>query len=135
MDKSFLQKMTEAVQAEESLSECRCIKANAGDAIPFPVTKTLVCFGMEEADRLDFFLGYDEGLFGAKKLCVSVLCDEKRGGEACEAAAKKVCQTILTADSDRMITSVSAEKCMYDKINFAYKVIMRFALREQLLPI
>lgn len=135
MDNNFLEQMLAAVQQMELLSHCRCIRAQSGTALPFPVRQPLICFWMEEADRLDYFLGYDEVLVGSEKLCVSVLCEEKMGGAYCEQLAKRVCGTILQADSGKLITSVAVEKCMYDKTNFAYKVIMRLALRESIRPL
>ncbi len=127
---NFLEEMMAAVQRTEGLQNCRCIQTDSGGMVPFPVARPIICFALEAADRLDYFLGYDEVLFGSEKLKVSVLCEEKKGGSFCETLAKKVCQALLLADTEKNITSVAVEKCMYDKANFAYKVIMRFSLRE-----
>ena len=131
MNEDFLNEMTDVIKATDGLKELRVIKAYEGGRLPFPVTKPVVCLSLEKADRMDFLLGYDECVYGEEKLCVSVLCDESIGAANCESISKEVCKTILDADKKKIITSICVEKCMYDKTNFAYKVIMRLSLREK----
>ena len=69
-------------------------------------------------------------MFGSEKIVVSVLTDEKYGGDYCTEAAKKVCRAVLEGDEDKLICSVCVDKLMYDKQTFAYKVVMRFTLAE-----
>lgn len=132
MNSDFAQKMMEAVQQSADLSACRCVWADQAEMLPFPVKHPIICFGWEPADRMDYLLGYDEVLLGAEKLRVSVLCEQQQGGARCEHLAQTVCQTVLQADSDKQIIAVAVEKCMYDKANFAYKVMMHFTLREHI---
>ena len=135
MHESFLNRMMEAVSCAEELQECRVIRANEGQEIPYPIGRTIVCCSLDKADRMDYLLGYDECICEGEKLCVSVLAGAHFGGDLCEQTAQAVCRTILNADTEKEIVSVCVEKCMYDKINDAYKVIMRFSLREYLTDI
>ena len=64
-------------------------------------------------------------------MTVRVMTDEQTGGAFCEGCAEQICKAVLQADLTGQIVSVCVEKCMYDKTAFAYKVIMRFTLREQ----
>ncbi|GEM_PF-5582459 len=135
MNEAFLRQMTETLRLAEELSGCDVVQAGESRELPFPMSTPRITVGLEEADRLDYFLGYDECLVSGEKLYVSVMCDEQSGSMHCEAMAKQVCRIVLDADLNRNITSVSVEKCMYDKANFAYKVIMRFVLREQVFSV
>lgn len=130
MSSSFPQEMMTALQQSGQFDDCRCVLADSAEALPFPVKRPIICFGLEKADRMDYFLGYDEVMLGTEKLRVSLLCEQQLGGAYCEQLAQQVCQWLLQADTAKQITSVSVEKCMYDKVNFAYKVIMRFTMRE-----
>lgn len=130
MDEDFVSEMMEKLTLDEDMSGFDIIRANCGMKIPFPIKRPVVCFDTEPADKLSCLLGYDEGLLGEEKMVVSVLCDEKLGGAFCEEKAKDVCRALLDLDDTKMITSVCVEKCMYDRTDFAYKVVMRFSLRE-----
>ncbi len=132
MSSLFIDKMMAAVKQCSELKDLRLVKAFGGGEVPYPIDKPMACFCEGTADKMDFLLGYDEGLFGGESMVVYVLTDECLGGAYCEECAKKLCNALLELDGDRMITAVSAEKYMYDKVNFAYKVIMRFSLREQM---
>ena len=47
-----------------------------------------------------------------------------------ENKAREICEAMLRLDREKMITGVRAEKYTYDRIKSAYKVMMRFFLRE-----
>ncbi len=132
MDEDFISEMMERLGLVEDMDGFDLVRADAGREIPFPIKRPIVCFERETSDKLNYLLGYDEGVFGGEKMAVSVLCDEKYGGAFCEEKAKDVCRALLDLDETKMITSVCVEKCMYDRANFAYKVVMRFSLRELL---
>ncbi len=98
--------------------------------LKFPVRNDIISFGTEKNDRLDFLLGYDIVESGDEKTVVTVLTDERSGGAYCEQCAKDICMKILELDNDRMIISVTVDRCVYDPNAFAYKVKMSFGLRE-----
>ena len=98
--------------------------------LKFPFRNDIISFGTEKNDRLDFLLGYDIVESGDEKTVVTVLTDERSGGAYCEQCAKDICMKILELDNDRMIISVTVDRCVYDPNAFAYKVKMSFGLRE-----
>lgn len=130
MSEDFISEMMRKLALLEEMNGFDLVKADGGREIPFPIKRPIVCFGKEATDKMSFLLGYDDGLFGSEKMTVSVYTDEKTGGAFCEESAKEVCRALLELDETKMITSVCVEKCMYDKTDFAYKVVMRFSLRE-----
>ena len=130
MNERYADSIAEALKRNTELDGMRIVKAFSGEAVGQPVDAPLVSVGLERADRYGFLLGYDNDMFGSEKIVVSVLSDEGQGGEYCTDAAEKVCRAVLGSDEDKLICSVSADKLMYDKQNFAYKVVMRFTLAE-----
>ena len=126
----YSERLRELLEQREELNGFEIIKADEYRELGYPVKRPLVVIGREDERELGCLLGSDEGLFGGERLTVSVMTDEERGGAFCGEQAKRVCRELLAGDSDRMIVSVCVEKCMYDKAAFAYKVIMRFSLRE-----
>ncbi len=130
MNNDIVEIMTERLCKCEELRDFRVIRADCFTQVGYPVDKPSAVIGREEEDGLGYLLGCEDSLFGGEKLSVSVMTDEKHGGAFCEEKAKAVCRAMLDNDPDKMIVSVCVEKCMYDKTCFAYKVIMRFTLRE-----
>ena len=130
MNEEYADSIAEALKENSTLDGMRIVKAFSGEPIDQPVNVPLVSVGLERADKYDFLLGYDNEMFGSEKIVVSVLTDEKYGGDYCTEAAKKVCRAVLEGDEDKLICSVCVDKLMYDKQTFAYKVVMRFTLAE-----
>lgn len=130
MNEEYAGSIADALAEDSSLEGMRIVRAFSGEMTDQPINMPLVSVGLESADRYGFLLGYDNDLFGSEKIVISVMSDEKYGGEYCTEAARKVCRAVLSADADKLICSVCVDKLMYDKQTFAYKVVMRFTLAE-----
>ena len=109
MMNKFVDRLLEAAKQCSELKDFRLVRAFGGSEIPYPIDKPLACFGEGMADKMDFLLGYDEGLFSGENMVVSVLTDESHGGAYCEECAKKLCTVILELDRSRMIMAVGVE--------------------------
>lgn len=131
MTSDFTDEIISALKSNRELDDFEIVKSFNGVEIGYPIQKPIVCIGVEKTEKMSFLLGYDNELAGSEKIIVSVSADEKKGGDFVEQCAKKICSAVLNEDVSKLISSVSVEKFMYDKVNFAYKVVMRFTLREQ----
>ena len=130
MRTDYAERLLGLLEQRQELSGCTIIRSDEYRELSYPVKGPLVVIGSEEEKELGYLLGCDEGIFGGETLTVSVMTDEEQGGAFCGETAKRVCAALLACDSGRMIVSVCVEKPMYDKSAFAYKVMMRFTLRE-----
>ena len=94
----------------------------------YPLSSPVLFLDSEEMTEECFLIG---GLRLCREcLTACVLTDESLGGEYAKERAREALEAVLRLDTSRQICSVSAEKTMYDKQNFAYKVVMRFTLAE-----
>ena len=130
MDMKSIEKWIGSVSDLPGLGGCRLIKSDEQTELPYPVEAPLICFCREGTDRMSFLLGSEDDFFGSEKLRVTVITPEKQGGGHCEETALLLCRALLNNDAGRNICSVGVEGCRYDKTIFAYKVVMRFTLRE-----
>ena len=101
-----------------------------GERVCYPIEKPIVVFGWEMSDNMEFLLGYDVFEVTGRKLKITVMTDGQTGGAYCEECAKSVCMEIFRLDSEKLITSIFVDKCMYDKNNFACKVNIKFTIRD-----
>lgn len=130
MRTDYAEIMLERLSRSSELSGIEFLRTDEFRELGYPVKKPIAVIGKESENDLGCLLGCDDGLFGSEKLNVTVMTDETHGGAFCADLARKICGVILNCDEERLIVSVCVEKCMYDKTAFAYKVIMRFTLRE-----
>lgn len=130
MDNCYTGTMLLRAAEDEALKGFELRDGFGADEIDFPLDKPLAVFECEVPDRLGFLLGYDDGLFGCENIIISVFTDDTLGGAYCETKAREICEAMLRLDREKMITGVRAEKYTYDRIKSAYKVMMRFFLRE-----
>ena len=130
MRTDYAEIMLGLLKQKDELSGFDIIRSEEYRELGYPVERPLAVIGGEAEKELGCLLGCDDGLFGGEMLDVSVMTDEEHGGAYCVEKAKQICRALLACDRGRMIVSVCAEKCMYDSAAFAYKVIMRFTLRE-----
>ena len=127
----FAEDITASLSADERFGGCRFAEMYNAEETGFPLKAPLICSGREECERMEPLIGKDECLLSSEKLILSVCTDAEKGGAFCEELARRICGAVLEADSRREIISVSVEKCMYDRLLFAYKVMMGFTLRER----
>ncbi len=120
----------EKLKADTKLKNFNIKMQREGQKLNYPIQKPLVVIGSEHSQNVTFLLGNDDFEVIGEVMTVIVAVDEQQGGTYCEECAKLVCTQLLRADEDRRITSVSADKCAYDKNSFAYRLVMHFALRE-----
>lgn len=130
MTNSFIDEIYESARHCDALSEFCIIKAYSFTEVTFPVRKPVVSFGSEKTDRMNFLIGADLLESGTERLSVSVLTDEKSGADYCQECSEIVCTQILKLDTDKMIVSVSADRCTFDSNLLAYRIYMSFGLRE-----
>lgn len=135
MTSDFADEIITELKNNSELDNFEIVKSYDSGEISYPIEKPLVCIGVEKTEKLSFLLGYDNEITGSERIIVSVSVDEKKGGSFAEKCAAKICSAVLDADVGKLISTVSIEKFMYDKLNFAYKVIMRFSLGEQSIEI
>lgn len=127
---SFRDELLERIRESGALNGYRIVKSFDESETVYPLSPAVLCFGSEQAQESGYLIGSSQRLC-RECLVVSVLADESLGGEYAEDCAKEALSVILDLDVGRRICSVSVEKSMYDKLHFAYKVVMRFTLAEQ----
>lgn len=123
--------MFQRAENAEAFQNFRVLKQFGAEKALFPLPKPTVIFACEWPEELHFLLGYEDGVWGRELMIVSVLSDERMGGGFCEECARQVCEAVLSLDAEKLITGVRVDKLMYDRVNAAYKVMMRFSLRER----
>ncbi len=127
---SFIDEIYDLALSDSVFENCRLMKAYDFEKLDFPVNQPVVSFSSEKYDRMNFLLGYDIVESAAEKAVVTVITDEKKGGAFCEETAKNVCIRLIELDEGKNIISVSADRCVFDKNIFAYKIKITFSLRE-----
>ena len=130
MTGNFLERIFERAKNDSAFADCRVVKAYENTAIKYPVKKPYVTFSTEYSKTDTVLIGVKNCEIMSESMLVTVTVDESKGGSFCEEKAKDICIAIMRLDGEKMISSVSVEKCTYDKKLFAYRIDMKFGLRE-----
>ena len=130
MTGSFLERIFERAKNYSAFADFELVRAYENTAVKYPVKKPYVTFSTEGSKTETVLLGVKNCEMMSESMVVTVAVDESDGGGFCEEKAKDICIALMRLDSEKMISSVSVEKCTYDKKIFGYRIIMKFGLRE-----
>lgn len=130
MTGNFLEKIFERAKSDSAFADFELVKAYENTAVKYPVKKPYVTFSTEYSKTGTVLIGVKNCEMMSESMIVTVAVDESKGGNFCEEKAKDICIALMKLDSEKMISSVSVEKCTYDKKIFGYRITMKFGLRE-----
>lgn len=130
MTGNFIDNLFDKAQNDSAFADFELVRAYESKSVKYPIKKPYVTFGTESSRTDTVLLGAENCKVFSETVIITVATDEKNGCTFCQESAKNVCAELMRLDSDKMITSVSVEKTVYDEKIFGYRTAVKFELSE-----